>query len=244
MRRPTAFLVAAMAAATTLVLPSSTPPAAASVVCADAGELTAIPGLPDLAYVGIGSVTPHLVDVSIGTLNRTHSFLLLFGLGACVHVRVPPSFVTPSGAGLMKGYCGHFAGTGTFGGAPFAFVSTGALLVFTGHVSGVAGISPTPGDNYTCGRADLPQPVTEVNPLSSSRSDENQFRLTRAKRVASSSAARTFGGVKCSNVLPATEQLQRVADVEPSVAPLVGVQVHLGVHVWTMQPCVGAVVLS
>ncbi|HEX2040576.1 MAG TPA: hypothetical protein VHF47_12700 [Acidimicrobiales bacterium] len=68
------------------------------------------------------------------------SFVLSHVVGGC-----------PNMSGLVMGYCGHAAGTGTSAfGHRFAFVIAGSLLVSTGGVSGVALATPDALGGQSC----------------------------------------------------------------------------------------------
>jgi hypothetical protein len=233
MRRRISLLLAAVLAGTTLMLFGPTQPANAVVVCAGQGTATVNPGL---LYPILGGITgpgkDHVVDILIGKDNTPSGFSISLDVGVgCTHVAVPPTTGPAAGAGILKGYCGHSSGTGAIGGQQFSYVSVGTFLILTGHVVGVASAIPTPGTG-SCAHF---EPVTPLP------SGATQFLVTGAGV-----------GLNCNNALPAQETLIRIVDQDvlvvvpgtntPPLPPtpeisLLGVHVHLGVHLYTTPIC-------
>jgi hypothetical protein len=222
MRRRISILLAAALAGTTLMLFGPSQPANAVVVCGGNGTVRVNPGL---LYPILGGITgagkDHVVDILIGNMNTPSAFQVSLG-GACVHVRVPPTVGPAQAAGTLLGYCGHSSGIGTIGGQQFSYVSLGTFLVLTGHVVGVATAIPAPGTG-SCAHFEPATPLP---------SGATEF-LVQGAGV----------GLNCSNALPAQDTLIRILDqvvlvVEPVTgSSVLGVHVHLGVHVWTTPVC-------
>jgi hypothetical protein len=230
MRRRISVLLAAALAGTALVLLGPAPPSGAVVVCTGQGTVNVAPGLLYPVLGGItGFIKDHVIDILIGDNNTTHGFTFALSVaGACVHAAVPPTVGPATGAGVLKGYCGHSSGTGTIAGQQFSFVESGGVVLFTGHLVGEGHLMPTPGTG-SC---------AHFEPVTSLPSGAHDFVLTLAG-----------AGLNCDNALPATDTLVRVIDqdvlvVEPLTrVSLLGVHVHLGLHVWTTPICTSPDVL-
>lgn len=223
MRRRISLLLAAMLAGTTLMLFGPAQPASAVVVCGGTGQAIVTPGLLYPILFGIGSPTKtHTISILIGDqFNTLHGFTFSFAPGACVHGA--NTQLGASAAGVLKGYCGHSAGTGTFENQPFTYVSAGTLLILTGHVLGLANAIPVPLTG-SCGHAEGPTPTTT-------------FALPGGATVFQVQGAGV--GLNCTNPLGATETLVTTLNIlELSPLQLLGVHVYIGAHYWTMGTCV------
>jgi hypothetical protein len=133
-------VVFAHAAAT--LLPAS--PASAAGACAGVGTMTVTPGL--LSPV-VTSPAPLGVTVTGSTVA---AFMMTLFPGTCVH---EPGGTTPNvnASGLVSGWCGLTSGTGTLNGGRFSWIGVGGLMVMTGDMTGVATMTPGPGQNESCG---------------------------------------------------------------------------------------------
>jgi hypothetical protein len=221
MRRRLSLLLAATVAASTLVLLSPARPASAVVVCGGTGTMFVVPGLLFPVLLGVlgGPLKDHPVDILIGDANSVRSFSLLFVAGVCTHIRVPPTTFTFSGFGRLKGFCGQAAGFGTIAGQPFSFLNFGTFVLVTGHFVGIATVTPTPGTG-SCLHIETPVPTGFSLP---SGTTTIQFQFLGI-------------GLNCSNALPVSETLIRVATTLLLVQP-VGVHVDYGIHFFTMPQC-------
>jgi hypothetical protein len=230
MRRRISVLLAAALAGTALVLLGPAPPSGAVVVCTGQGIVTVLPGLLFPVLGGFtGARKDHVVDVLIGDTNIHHGFSVHLGTtGACVHAAVPPTVGPAQGAGTLKGYCGHSSGTGTINGQLFSWIESGTVMLLTGHVVGGGNFAPVLGTG-SCAHF---EPVTPLP------SGATEFLLTLAGV-----------GLNCTNALPPQETLIRVIDqdvlvVEPLTGlSVLGVHVHLGIHLWTTPICTSPDVL-
>jgi hypothetical protein len=226
MRKRISMLVAVVLMATTMLLGGSQP-ASAIGLCAGHGNGTVAPGLLYPVLLGLtGAGKDHVIDVLVGDANVSHGFSFSFFVGAsCLHVDLSPSLPLQPAVGTLKGYCGQASGTGTLATRPFSFVTVGTLLILTGHVVGIASMTPVPGTG-SC---------AHVDPLTSLPGGAHDFLITLA--------AVAFN---CPNSLPPSELLTGVSQdtlVVQSGISLVGVHVRFGVHFWTSQVCVGSLLL-
>lgn len=132
MKRIVALIVGAIVASLLVVVPSA-PASADTGVCAGAGTIT----------LGGGLYFPLLGP------KRTLPFTLALNVaGICV---TEQGTKTLNAVGTVNGYCGLAYGRGAAFGLSgpfdFSFFNVGALLIFTGHISGAAVVMVAPGQS-------------------------------------------------------------------------------------------------
>jgi hypothetical protein len=231
MRRRISLLLVSVLAGTTLTLLGPTRPASAWVVCGGGGAATVAPGLknPWAANVLTGA---NLVEVLIGSANVVHAFAFGLTVGGCLHPPAPVAGL--AAAGVLKGYCTHAAGIGTANGHLFAFILVGPLVILTGHLVGAFLAAPAPGTG-SCIHLGTPFAPT--------------FGLPAGAAVFT-----LVGGFVALNCTPGlqtsvpgtpfdTAVLQRLIDTDTLFSPLFHVSVHVGLHFWWNQLCIGPPVL-
>jgi hypothetical protein len=140
MRRLVSMLWAACLAATLLVTAPASPASAEGACPASLGTLTT--GAP-LFFPGV-ALTPTFT-----------TFSMSFTVGACVNVTTAPpgAAVAPNltATGVLSGYCGTSSGSGiTSNGYRFSWVSAGGVLVLTGELTGLVGITPDTPNGESC----------------------------------------------------------------------------------------------
>jgi len=140
MRRRIALFLTALLAGATLAVAGSSAPAGATAVCAGTGTATVAPALWGPITINAAAGTPPAtVDILIG-LNTLHTWGFSQDLGACL-----PGGPLVNANGTLRGFCGFATGVGTTtDGYLLTFVGIGALLVITGHLTGVVAVIPDP----------------------------------------------------------------------------------------------------
>lgn len=143
MKRRLGMLLTAALLTGLFALAPSTPAAAHVDVCAGVGSATVNTGGQGLRYVG--SVYQQNLPFGFG-------FVLPPG-GTCV-------LGTPfAPTGVVHGYCGLSAGSGSAAGHAFAFVAVGGVLVVSGGMAGTAVAAP----DVTLGESCAPTDATGAN---------------------------------------------------------------------------------
>jgi hypothetical protein len=140
MKRRSSLLSAAMLVVATLTSFGPARPASADA-CVGTALVTV--GAPGLVY----PLTPALSGTTL-TIQGDRPLAWGFGtaFGTCA-----PSFVPPSGAGLLQGYCGHATGWAVDNsGHGFVFTNVGSLLVLAGPSKGIGQWLPNPPSGESC----------------------------------------------------------------------------------------------
>lgn len=229
MRRRISLLLAVVLAGSTLTLFGPSQPASAMLVCGGSGTAFVTPGLLFPVLLGVlgGPAKDHTIDILIGSPNIPHAVGWLFAPSTCVHTAVPPTTRPLGGFGILRGYCGHAAGTGTLSGEPFAFVHLGTLLIFTGHFVGAGNVLLT-STTGSCLHVEAPLPT-------------NPFALPAGATTVDFQLVGL--GLNCTNALPPSETLMPLTLTSLLPTPTVGLHVTTGVHFYTMPQCTSPSIL-
>lgn len=243
MKRRLSLSLVMMLAGGTLAILAPAQPAQAWMVCAGGGTAIVTPGLKVSAGVNLPTTPfnftplplPTQLEILIGKPNVIHGFIFLFGLGACTHGGA--TFFGLGATGTLKGYCDHASGTGTtFLGQLFAYISSGTVLVLTGHIVGIGTVTANP--DATTGSC-----IHFHNP------SNHAWSLNWG---ATSFLVEGFAvGLNCSGLeplLPGTPQdfefLQRVVDTDVLLPfPPVHMRVNYGIHFYWNHICLGNPIL-
>lgn len=233
MRRRIPLLLLATLVGLALPVFAPAPSASAWIGCSGSGGASFSPGLLFPVLLGVlanSGGKDHPFDILIGDTTVVHGFFMNLFSGVCAHVRVPTpqTFIAPTAAGVMTGWCGYSAGTGTWLGQPFSYIDVGGVHILTGHAVGVLHLVPAVGELNTrfCDHVETTVPGD----------------LATAGAV-NFSATGVVAALNCSNSLPPTQTLFRLVDQDALIAQTLGVHIHVGLHFWTTQQCAGPPVL-